>query len=204
MGERMNPGEELDRLRQREQDLADRVSEVDAEQRAAGEAVQVASAAVVDLETRAGLGEKVSEQDRAKAEDALLQARSKASAPWPERRQAALQAAAEGRRQTASHVEAHLDTLLDGLAEQGTQAAEAIDQAAETLLARIADRARVEQQVFGLLQLVGSPRPGDVARSRCERLAAEAGKLLEQGGELPPVATVRPGEARFATIQASA
>ena len=45
---------ELDRLLERQERLAGRISEVEREQRAAGEAVAIASDRVADLERRAG------------------------------------------------------------------------------------------------------------------------------------------------------
>jgi hypothetical protein len=70
------------------------------------------------------------------------------AAPWPERRQAALEAVDDARRATAAHVSEHLDALLDGLAEQGVAAAQMIDEATGRVLAGVAARAEVEQQVF--------------------------------------------------------
>ena len=66
----------LARLVERQEQLAARVSEIDAEQRAANTAAVEASDALVALERAAALGTGVSENRRREHEDRLLQARS--------------------------------------------------------------------------------------------------------------------------------
>jgi hypothetical protein len=198
------PTEKLTRLRQKEAELADLVDEIDAKQRDANTAVKAASDQLIQLE-RAALGGQKNQKALADAETVLLQAKTNQAAPWAERRQAAVQAVADARQTTATYVSSHLDQLLAVLAEEGTQAAEAIDRAAQDVLDRVAERARVEQSVFQLLALVGTPKPDDVQRTRSDELARQAEALILQGGERPPTATVRPGhEARYAQVGASA
>jgi hypothetical protein len=94
----------------------------------------------------------------------------------------------------------NLDPLLDELADDGAKAAAQLDAAAEAVRSAYAARMDVEARTFALLGLVHAPRPGDVVRSRSDRLAAEAEKLLGQGGERPPDVVVRPGEPRHAAV----
>lgn len=194
-----HPEVELAELLERQQRLAARLDELGAEERAAHAAAEAARAALIELERQAAAGEKVSAGKRQEAEDALLQERSRAMAPWPERR-AALQAAAQdAQAATAAFVGAHLDALLAGLAERGAQNAEVMNTAAAQVVAAHEERQRIEQETFALVGMVRTPRPGDVARSRAELLVAEAQKLLEQGGEQGPAVLVRPDQPRHAT-----
>jgi hypothetical protein len=81
-------------------------------------------------------------------------------------------------------------------------AAQAMDTAAEAVVAANTQRASVEQRVFALITLIRPARPGDVARSRAEALAAEAGKLLQQGGERAPQVLVSPSQPRHGEVSA--
>ena len=192
--------EELARVLDHQRQLEARVGEVDAEARAASEAVQAASAVLVALERRAAGGEKVTAAGRREAEDRLLQARSRAAAPWSERRRAAQLAAQDARRATAAFVAEHLDALLADLEAEGRAAAGAFDAAARAVPDAHAARAAVEQRTFGLISLPGRVQPGDVARSRGEQLAREAERLLIAGGEQPPDVLQRPDGPRHGTV----
>ena len=49
---------------------------------------------------------------------------------------------------------------------------------------------------FTLLNHVGRVLPADVQRTQAEPVAAAAGRLLEQGGEMPPHVNRKPNEPR--------
>ena len=197
--------DELAQLLDRQAQLAARVDAITAAEREAAQAVEAASAALVELERSAAAGGgsgSAGARRRAAAEDALLQARATAASPWPERRKAAQLAVEDARVTIQRFVGENLDPLLADLAERGEQAAQEADASAEAFLAAFAKRQGIEQETFALLGLVHQPRPGDVERARGDRLAAEAEKLLQQGGERPPTVLVRPGEPRHANINA--
>lgn len=197
---------DLAELLDRQRTLAARVDAISAAEREAASAVEAASAALVELERSAAAGGEsgsAGARRRAAAEDRLLQARTSAAAPWPERRAAAALAVEDCRVTIQRFVGENLDPLLDELAERGEQAAREEDASAEAFLAAYAKRQGIEQETFELLGLVHQPRPGDVVRSAGDQLAAEAQKLLEAGGERPPTVLVRPGEPRHAAIGAT-
>jgi hypothetical protein len=192
--------QELTELLQRQGRLKARADEIAAEERAALAAVKVASDALIALERTAASGTKVSAAKRTEAEDALLQVRSTAAAPWAERRQAAGLAAADARQAVAVYVGQHLDPLLAELETEGRQAAEEVDAAARQLLGAYAERAAVEQRTFSLLSLIGRVQPGDVRRTQAEPVAAAAEALLQRGGERWPEVLRRPNEPRHTVV----
>jgi hypothetical protein len=190
--------EELAGLLERQHQLAAHVDQINADEREAVAAAREASERLVAIERAAAGGEKVSEAKRREAEDALLQARTAAAAPWSERRLAAELAARDARQAVAVFVGANLDALLTDIAVDGERAAAAIDAAAQALLDAYSARMEVEARTFALLATVRRPQPGDVARTRAEPVAREAERLLTGGGERAPDVLVRPGEPRHA------
>jgi hypothetical protein len=185
---------ELETLRQRQQELSGRIGEVRAAERQARDQVEAASAELVRLEKSALAGEKVTDAQRRKAEDALLQAKSIVAAPWPERQSAAAEAAREAGYAVSAYASANADALLSALAEDGTAAAAMVDQAAQAVVDAVTARAQVEQRTFALLSLLGPVRPTDVQRSRSEPLMREAQRLLLEGGERAPDVLSRLGQ----------
>jgi hypothetical protein len=194
---------ELAALLERQAQLAATVDRLDEQQRAAVAAAKQASDALVALERSGHGGERISPRRRAEAERTLSAARAEAEQPWAERRAAARQAVEDARRAVAVYIRENLDALLDDLAEDGAKAAAQVDAAAQAVLGAYAARAEVEARTFALLGLLHMPRPGDVTRTRAERLAGEAAKLVEGGGERPPDVLVRPGEPRHAAVGAT-
>jgi hypothetical protein len=193
--------QELAALLAQQQRLAARVDEIGAEERAAVAAVHAASDALVTLERQAAAGAKVSPARRTEAEDRLLQARTAGAAPWGERRKAAQLVAADARQAVAAYVGEHLDPLLAELAERGERAAQEVNAAAEAVVAAYQERQAIESETFAMLGRLGHRvRPGDVARPRSEPVAAEARKLMEQGGEQAPTVLVRPGTPRHGQV----
>jgi hypothetical protein len=191
---------ELAALQQRQADLAGRVDQVTAEQRAAAEAAAAASAELVALEKAALSGERVSARRRMEAEERLAAARRHAEQPWQERRAAAREAVRDAEAAVRKFTAEHAEALLADLAAEGEQAAQAMDAAAQAVVDANAWRASVEQRTFALITLIRPARPGDVARSRAEALAAEAGKVLAQGGERAPQVLVPPTEPRHGEV----
>jgi hypothetical protein len=187
---------ELASLLERQQQLLAKVDELDATQREAAAAVARASDELVRLERAALGGQKITPRARAEAEQALSAARVEAAQPLRERRAAAQQASEDARAAAQVYVGEHLDALLADLGADGRRAVEAIDAAAEALLANFDARAAVEQRTFALISMVRPVRPGDVQRARSEPVAAAARALLDQGGEVPPDVLVRPDEPR--------
>jgi hypothetical protein len=200
----MDATTELATLLDREGRLSARVSEIGAEERTAARTAQEASDTLVALERAAAGGTKVSAAKRAEAEDRLLAARTAAAAPWSERRRAAELAVTDARQTVAQFIGQNLDPLLADLADRGERAAQAVNAAAEALIGAYEARQAVERETFDLLGRVRRPRPGDVARTRCEQLVAEARKLTERGGEDPPTVLVRPGEPRHDEVAVEA
>jgi Tfp pilus assembly protein FimV len=118
----------------RRRELENRLSDLDHQQRQATEQVSQRSAELADLERRAAAGERVSAQARAKAEQALTQARLRHAEPWAERAagvRAAIREAEQGKR---AFVIEHLDELLGELVEDANAAAEDVNHAAQRLL----------------------------------------------------------------------
>jgi hypothetical protein len=189
---------QLSDLVEQRAELERRLSQVDADQRAASEEVQRAAAALVDLEERSASGEEVSGAERKRAEDRLAKARSRHGQPWAERL-AGIQAALRRHDDaTSRYIGANLDELIDELDAEAERVAEAVNEAANVLVAAYHGREAHSERATALCALAGGGRvrPGDVARSRAEAVARAATKLLEGGGEPPPVVVHRPGQPR--------
>jgi len=179
---------ELEALLERQARLAERVGELEQEQRAAAAAVARASDELAELERAAAGGAKVSQAKRRELEERLARAKAEQAAPWQERRAGAERAAADARRAVQVFAAENIGPLLADLAEQGRKAAAALDDAAETVQSAYVERAAVEERTYAVLSLVRPSRPGDVRRTRGEALYNAAGALLLGGGESPPEA----------------
>jgi hypothetical protein len=196
---RSTPAQELNRLVDEQAALRRRLRELDDEQRAASETRESLSAGLAALERRAAAGEKVSAAERAKLEAELAEAKARMAEPWAERRagvEAAIRDSDHGLRR---HVADNLDALIGELAEDATAAAGEVDAACRDLVTAYQHRQAVDGQTAALLALVRSARPGDVERTRAEQVVNQATRLLQQGGEMPPLVRVdprapRPGE----------
>jgi hypothetical protein len=193
--------EAMARLVERREHALAQASEIEAKGRAAQQAAVLASRELEQLERKAISGaEKVSQAARRAAEEKLAAARALASEPWNERARAAQMGANDLLHQMQRFAAERLDELLDGLREKGEAAASKVDAGAEMILDGYAERAQVEQQVFALVSMIRPARPGDVARTRAEQLAAEAQKLLRGGGEAWPQVLVDPRGPRHVTV----
>jgi hypothetical protein len=159
-----------------------RVGELDARQREAGAALAAAAEQLAEFERRGG-GRQA---DRARLEQALAEARARVDEPWAARREGATRAVRDARAQEARFVRENLTELVAVLETDGRTAATRIDAAAAELVAAYAAREGVAGAIAALAARIGSPRPGDVSRTRCEALAGEAQRLIREGGEEPP------------------
>jgi hypothetical protein len=177
---------ELTRLIDRRGELANGLGELDTQQRHAVEAATRAGAHVAELERRRLGGDDVTDAQRAKAAKELERARAEADAPWSERRQGARLAVGDTDEAITGFVVENFDELIDGLTAQGEQAARAVDAAAAQLLSAYQEREAIASRMSALSSVIAPPRPGDVAYTRAERVAAEASRLLDEGGERPP------------------
>jgi hypothetical protein len=176
--------EELGRLLDRRGELAARIDDLERQQGQANADAAKAAAAVADAERAALAGEDV--PDTKKLDAALSRARSRAAEPWAERRDGA-------RRALADHdaaiqcftVEKYAD-LQAGLRAEGEAVTRAVDQAAADLVAAHTEWEHVASRMTALASSIRPQRPGDWTYSRAERAAAEAGRLLDNGGEVVP------------------
>ena len=189
---------EITRLADRRAEFAGRVDGLDREQRAATEARDAASAAVVDVERRRLNGEDVTTAEQKRVEAALEKARSEVAAPWSERQLAVRRAIGDLDREVQAYVTANFDALVEGLTAKGREAAEAIDRAAADLISAVAVRESVASRMAALASTVRPIRPGDITRSQAERVANEAGRMLDNGGEVAPTLTHDPRSPRYA------
>jgi hypothetical protein len=178
---------ELESLIARRRELARGLDELDAAQRSAVEAATLAGSRVAELErVRLGGGD-VTDAQRTKASKELERARAEAdAAPWNERRQGARLAVGDADRAITTFVVENFGELIDGLTTQGEQAARQVDATAAALLSAYQEREAIASRMSALSSVIAPPRPGDVSFSKAERLAAEASKLLDEGGELAP------------------
>jgi chromosome segregation ATPase len=178
---------ELARLIGSRADLEAKLDQLDREQRAASEDVARLSAELTALEKHALEGVEVTRAQRRKAEDALAKARAAHAAPWGERRQALREAINGHQGRVQAFAAAHFAELVAEVEQDGAEAAERVDAAAEKLVEAAHERDRAAQRLDALNATVrGRSRPGDVARSHGEALLREATQLLQEGGEVAP------------------
>jgi hypothetical protein len=181
---------ELNQLLSRCTELAAKVNEVERQQRATHTDVAEASNDLQQLERRSLGGEKVSDAQRRRTEEALAKARSVEQEPWVERVGAAGFAVQDAERGVRGHVAENFDKLLAELAEDAQTAASAVDETASAFLAAVGERRRVEQATAQLASLVRPMRPSDIARARSDAAALEVGRFVEGGPEVAPVLRV--------------
>jgi hypothetical protein len=177
--------EELGRLLDRRGELTARVDDLGRQQGAANEAARSAAAAVADAE-RAALAGEDAPADTKRLDAALAKARARANEPWPERHAGAQRALADHDSAIQRFVVARYADLQDGLREQGEAARAAVDHAAGQLVAAHAAWEAIAGRMSALASSIAPVRPGDWTRSRSERAASEAARLLDNGGELTP------------------
>jgi small-conductance mechanosensitive channel len=181
---------ELNLLVSEQDALARRRDELDNERRAAWERAQELSGELATLEHRAARGEKVPAAERSKLEAALAAAKAKTEEPWTERVAGVEAAVREQDGALRRYVADNLGPLFTELAEEAEAAASAVDAACRDLVSAYMRRMDVEAQTTALSALVRIPRPGDISRTHAEQVVMEANRLLESGGEQPPLLRV--------------
>jgi chromosome segregation ATPase len=182
MSERTPATEQMARLVEQRERANARIDEVQQQARDATSELGRTREALITAE-REGAGAAA----RRKLEQELTTAKARSAEPWAERVEGARRAARDAQQVVQRFVGEHLDELVEARQVEGQAAAERINTACAEMLAGYAEWARVSQGMSQLLSLVGPVRPGDVSFSRCEALAREARRLLDQGGEQAPV-----------------
>jgi uncharacterized NAD(P)/FAD-binding protein YdhS len=178
---------ELNQLISRSTELASKVDELERQQRATHTDVAEASNDLEQLERRSLGGQKVSDAQRRRAEEALAKARAAEQEPWVERVRAAGFAVQDAEQSIRAHVAENLDKLLAELTENAQAAASGVDETAAAFLAAVEERTRVEQATAQLASLVRPMRPGDISRARSDAAALEVGRFVEGGPEVAPI-----------------
>jgi hypothetical protein len=173
-----------------------RVGEVEAEQRKASATLAATREAVAEFHRQGG--GRPAERDR--LEQALAKAKAEVDAPWAERIDGARRAARDARAVVQRFVAENLGELVEARQANGQAAAERINTACSEMLAGYQEWSAVANEISALLSMVAPVRPGDVSFTRCEALAAEATRLLHEGGERAPVVRHMPGEPRFGQL----
>jgi hypothetical protein len=202
---RSEASEELASLIEHRAGLDAQLVELDRRQREATAARDRASATLADLERQAAFGQEVTKSEREKAERELMQAKGVHAAPWQERREGLRAAVRDADRALSAFVADHFDKLRAEVEEDADAAAEAVTQAARSLVAAFHERQAVDQRVTSLAAMIGrTMRPGDVLRSRAGEAARAAERLLATGGERPPRLTVDPRRPRHSQAVAEA
>jgi hypothetical protein len=159
-----------------------RIREVENEQREAAEALMAARETVTEFHRTGGRP-----VDQKRLEGQLATAQGRFDEPWSVRIEGARRAARDAHELVQSFVAEHLDELLLSCGPAGEAAAERISNAAAELLAGFSDWSQAAQEMSALLSLVGQTQPGDVSASRCDAVAREVSRLIQEGGEVPPV-----------------
>ena len=116
----------------------------------------------------------------------MAKARYGAGQPWAERRAGAQRAVADHDAPIQGYVVSRYGDLQDGLRAQGEAVTRAVDHAAGQLVEAHAAWQDVLGRMTALASSVRPTRPGDWTRSRSERAASEAARVLDGGGELVP------------------
>jgi hypothetical protein len=147
---------ELNQLLARRTELVAKVDELERRQRSSHEDAADASRALEQLERRAFAGEKVTDAQRKRAEEALAKAQSAEREPWGERARAAQQAVRDAGQGVQAHVAEHLDTLLAELNEDAERAAAKVDASASDFLAAVEQRRAAEQRTAACTRSSGA------------------------------------------------
>jgi hypothetical protein len=178
---------ELARLIDSRAELESKLDALDREQYAAGEKVTRLSDELTALERRSLEGESVTPAQRSKAEGELAKARAVAASPWGERRQALREAISGHQGRVQWFVAEHFAELVEEVEQDGEQAAQAVDDAAAKLVAAARERDIASKRLDALIATVnGHSNFGDVAVARSDAAVREAGRMLQQGGEIAP------------------
>jgi chromosome segregation ATPase len=169
-----------------------RVDELEREARAAGEGLTAARAALVESERQGGRAAQ-----RRQLEQALAEAKAKASEPWAERIEGARQAVRDADRKLQEFQGEHLSELVEALEADGKIATAELDAAAEALVQAFGKREEIARQIGAVASQVGRTHPGDVTFTTAQAVAEAARELLQRGGETPPTLRRDPRQPRL-------
>jgi hypothetical protein len=171
----------LAKLQEQRRRVAVRVSDLEAEWRAATAQAAEASAALAEVERHGG-----SATARHKAEEQLAAAKQRASEPWSERVEGARAATRDADQQLRQHVAANLDELVAGLEQEGQATADRLNDAAASLVQAHAEWQSIAGRIGQLITMVHRPGPLDVSRSVSDDAARAVAALVAGGGEEGP------------------
>jgi hypothetical protein len=157
-----------------------RVDELEAEQRAAGQARAAARAALVEAE-RTG----ARPAERSRAGKALADADLKPTI-LTAKMEGARAAVRDAEVEVARVVGANLDELVAAREEDGRTAVASLNAALQEVVAAFHRREAIAAEISGLASMAGRIHPGDVSRSRAEEVVRAVSDLLANGGELAP------------------
>lgn len=170
------------RLAQKRAKAAARITEIQRDARAAGEARTNARAKLIELERR----DNVKPAERAAAERALHDAELAASQPWQQRIQGAEARVRDVDQELRAFIGEHLPELVSSIEERGAAAAERLNAALAEVVAANQEWAAAAAELGATLAAVGSVKPGDVSYSRTEAVTRACAEALAAGGELGP------------------
>jgi hypothetical protein len=170
--------DELDRLREERGRAGARVSGLEAEWRAAQEAVAQAAAEVAELERSGG-----SASSRHKVEEQLAAAKAKAAEPWAERVDGARRAIRDHDQKLRAYTASNFDEIVTDIEARGAEAAARLNEAATAMLAAAADWNQAASQLGATLARVRNPDPFDVSRPSSEDAIRAVAALVAAGGE---------------------
>jgi hypothetical protein len=111
---------------------------------------------------------------------------------WTSRsiRAAAQQAVRDADQVVRAFVAESLDALLVELTEDAERAAAKVNERASDFLVAVDERRAVERRTLGLCSLVRPMQPNSVPATRSDGARVEVARLLDMGGEPPPVLRV--------------
>ena len=179
---RMDTNAELTKLQQQQTRTNTRISNLEAEQRRAGQTLAVAREAVAQFHRRGG--GRTAEQNQ--LEQALAEAKAAVDEPWAERIDGARRAARDARAATQRFIGEHLTELVQPVEADAEIAVAEMTAACQALIAAYTRREAAVQQISALASQVGQIQPGDVGpSSRAETLIREANRLLLNGESTP-------------------
>ena len=173
---------ELAKLQAARTGARNRVAALEGEARAAGQTLARCREQVAEFERQ----DDGKPADRQKLEAQLRAAEGEAAKPWAQRIDGARRRVRDHDRAVADHVRANLLEVVAPLEADGAIHAERITELAHQIVAEVAERDAIAQQIGGLLAMIGRVDPGDVSRSNSEDLVIEARRLITGGGEDAP------------------
>jgi hypothetical protein len=177
----MDAAQGLATLQEERNRAAARISNLEAEWRAAQASVAQASAALAEVERHGG-----SATTRHKAEKALSEAQALAGQPWAERVEGARRGARDSDAAIRAHTAANLPELVEEVEERGQEVADRINASLASIVADHGELEHIAAELGRLLTAVSVPGSMDVSRSESEQVARAAAAVIGAGGEVGP------------------